>query len=457
MGRMSGPRDKVHFIGVAGTGMSALAQLRAFEGCMVSGSDRLADRGDLGETGKRLAAAGVTLCAQDGSGVAKDTARVVMSTAIEKDNLDLQRAADLGVRVVHRADELADVARERRTLAVAGTSGKSTVTAMLFHILEAAGRAPSLVTGANLASLRSQGLLGNAWLGKSDLLVIEADESDGTIDRYAPHLGLLLNVSKDHKDMSELLALFAGFKARSERFVVNADAAGLEGFREGSETFGFKHGALRGERLELGAEESRFLIEGVHFSIPLAGLYNAENALAAVAAARVLGVTLGDCAAALATYAGIGRRFEKIGDSGGVAVYDDYAHNPEKVRAALAAAHLKARRVLAVFQLHGFAPARFLKNELLDAFAEALGPQDILWLPDIYYVGGTTAKDISARDYAAALKARGKDARYLGDRRAILSQAAAAAKPGDLLLVMGARDSTLSDFALELLRGLDRH
>jgi UDP-N-acetylmuramate--alanine ligase len=453
---MSGAPQKIHFVGVAGTGMSALAQLRAAEGCVVTGSDRQADGGGMGETGRRLEAAGVTVFPQDGSGIDRATTRVVVSTAIEKDNLDLARAAEFGVPVVHRADELGAVAGARRTIAVAGTSGKSTVTAMIFHILESAGKKPSLVTGAALPSVRRKGLIGNAWLGTSDLLVIEADESDGTIDRYKPHLGLLLNISKDHKEMPELLALFAVFKARSDTFVLNADASGLDSFLPGAKTFGFKAGELRADRLELSAEACRFFVKDVEFRIPMTGGYNAENALAAAAAAAEIGVSLEESAAALATFAGVARRFELVGTAAGVTVIDDFAHNPEKVRAALGAAHLRAARVLAVFQLHGFAPARFLKKEFIAAFTESLRDDDLIFFPDIYYAGGTAAKDISARDYAEALTTAGRSAVYAPDRSALSDEIASRARPGDLVLSMGARDPSLSDFAHQILAALKR-
>lgn len=454
---MGETRPKLHFVGVAGTGMSALAQLRAAEGCAVTGSDRQADGGSLGETGRRLEAAGVRLYPQDGSGVAAGTTRVIVSTAIEKDNADLARAARLGVPVVHRADELGAVAGARRTIAVAGTSGKSTVTAMIFHILESAGRAPSLVTGAALPSLRAKGLLGNAWLGASDLLVIEADESDGTIDRYKPHLGVLLNVSKDHKELSELLSLFRGFRERSELFVLNHDADALSPFRDRSLTFGFKAGARwRATDLSLTPDASEFTLDGARFRVPLIGAYNAENALAATAAALALGVPRDACAAALRTFSGVARRFELVGEAGGVAVIDDFAHNPEKVKAALAAAHLRAKRVLAVFQLHGFAPARFLKDEFIAAFKEAMGPDDAAWFPDIYYAGGTAAKDISAERYADELTALGIKATYAPQRERIPDEIASLARQGDLVLVMGARDPSLSELASRILAALKR-
>ncbi|MDE2490055.1 MAG: UDP-N-acetylmuramate--alanine ligase, partial [Elusimicrobia bacterium] len=406
---------RVHYAGVCGTGMSALAQFDALQGLSVSGSDRAADRGEAKNLVARLEKVGVRVLPQDGSGVSKD-ATLVVSTAIEADNKDVTRAKLLGARIVHRADYLAALADARRTAAVAGTSGKSTTTAMLFEILRAAGLGPSLISGANLPSLRAAGLVGNAWLGTAGPLVIEADESDGTLTRYRPELGLLLNVSKDHKEMSELLALFREFRRRSKSFVVGADARGLEEFRAGARTYGFGAGDLRGTDLAVGPRGSRFRAGGVLFELKVPGAYNAENALAAIAAARELGAPLDAAAAALRDFGGVGRRFEVVGEARGVEVVDDFAHNPEKVRAVLGAARLRAKRVLAVFQLHGFAPARFMKAEFLDAFAESLGPADVLWLPDIYYVGGTAAKDVSAAEYADALAARGAAARYRPDR-----------------------------------------
>jgi UDP-N-acetylmuramate--alanine ligase len=445
---------KVHFVGVAGTGMSALAQLRAFAGDAVTGSDRLADQSGLGPERARLEAAGIKIFPQDGSGLAAGTERVVVSTAIERDNRDLARAAELGAPVVHRADELAELAARHRTVAIAGTSGKSTVTAMTWHILQETNREPSLATGANLLSLRKRGLVGNAWKGESDLLVMEADESDGTLTRYAAEVGVLLNISKDHKELAELESLFRTFREKSRRFVACADASALAGFWKGSRTYGFSAGDLRGSGLELTRDASTFVVADATVRVPAPGLHNAENALAAIAACEALGVPVADAAAALGTFGGVGRRFEVVGAARGVEVIDDFAHNPEKVRAVLAAARLRARRVLAVFQLHGFAPARFLKDEFLSAFTDSLGPDDRLWLPDIYYVGGTAAKDVSAADYADTLTRRGRWARNVGSRAEIARQIAVEARAGDVVLVLGARDPSLSGFAADILKGL---
>ncbi|MFH1725524.1 MAG: Mur ligase family protein [Elusimicrobiota bacterium] len=453
---MADTKDKVHFVGIGGCGMSALAQFHAMGGGEASGSDRLLDRGQIADLRERLEALGVRLVAQDGSGIDSGTREVVASTAVEDSNRDVARARELGIPVVLRADALARHVAGHRTLAVAGTSGKSTVTAMAYEILEVGGLGPSLITGAPLNRLVDKGLIGNAFRGDSDLLVAEADESDGMLPKYEPWIGLLLNLGKDHKEVSEIRDMFLKLRSRSRRFVVNADAANLAELREGSVSFGFSGGSVRGRDLKTGPRGSTFSVDGVRFEVPLPGRHNAENALAAAAACIEAGVALETAAGALARYRGVARRFEAVGTSDGVEVIDDYAHNPDKVKAALAAAHLRAGRVLAVYQPHGFGPTRFLKAEFIEAFAAALGPSDVLWLSEIYYAGGTAVRDITSDDIAAPLRSRGVDARYAPDREAVAGEIARAARPGDVVLVLGARDPTLGAYARRILEALRR-
>lgn len=445
--------DRQHFVGLAGGGMSALAQYAALGGAEVSGSDRLFDAGGGGELRAALERAGIRAYPQDGSGV-PGAGSVLVSTAIEDDNAELARARALGIPIRHRTDALAEEVARRRTVAVAGTSGKSTVTAMIYEILAADGRDPSLITGAPLPSLSARGLVGNAARGRSELLVIEADESDGTLPKYRPAVGVLLNMGKDHKELAELHELFAGFRARAGHFVLNADAQNLSGLSAGAATFGFRTGELRGSGLTLEPARCSFTVDGTRIELPWPGRHNAENALAAIAACRALGVPVAACARALARFGGVARRFQSVGRAGGVEVIDDFAHNPDKVRAALAAAHLRSPRVLCVFQPHGFFPARFMRAELIDAFADSLGPADILWMPAIYYAGGTAAKDIDSGRIAGPVRERGRDARYVPDRAAIIPELAAEARPGDLALVLGARDPGLPEFARALLAAL---
>ena len=340
-----------------------------------------------------------------------------------------------------------------RTIAVTGTSGKSTVVAMIFEILEAAGRGPSVITGGALIALQKRGLTGNAFRGKSDLLVVEADESDGSLVNYRPAVGVFLNLTKDHLEVSALRDIFLKFRANVTTALVNADDAALADIHADS-SFGLSSGSIHAEDLQLSAAGSTFRVKDVSFKLPVPGRHNAENAVAAIAACTNEGVSLADCSRALASFQGVARRFQSLGSARGAEVVDDFAHNPAKIAATMTAAHLRARRILAVYQPHGFAPTRHLKNELIAAFAEGLRPEDRLWLPDIYYVGGTASKDISSRDVVDPLRAKGLNALHIPERAAIVALITAEAKAGDLVLVMGARDPSLSDFALAILTAL---
>ena len=189
----------IHFTGIFGTGMSALAQYLRFQGITVSGSDRLLGSEDTASIRQSLEGLGCTIVRQDGSGICADTDVICVSTAIEESNPDIAAARTRGLPIIHRSDLLAAIIASERTIAVAGTSGKSTVTAMIFEFLTACGKSPSLISGAPLLRLERQGLIGNAYSGGSDLLVVEADESDGTLVKYSPEIAVILNISKDHK------------------------------------------------------------------------------------------------------------------------------------------------------------------------------------------------------------------------------------------------------------------
>jgi UDP-N-acetylmuramate--alanine ligase len=444
---------RIHFSGIGGFGMSALAQIHAMDGSPATGSDRLFDQGGNQVLKAKLEALGIRLFAQDGGAITEETGLAVLSTAIEGDNPEVAAAKRLGVPLMHRSELLAQHVAGLRTIAVTGTSGKSTVAAMIFEILEAAGRSPSIITGGNLIALQKRGFFGNAFRGKSGLLVIEADESDGSLLNYKPAVGVFLNLTKDHKEVPVMREILRKFRDNVRTALVNADDPNLSGFG-GDSTFGVKNGKVQAEITGLAAGGSRFRVGGEEFVLPLPGRHNVENAVAAVAAAVNEGVSLVGCRRALACYQGVARRFQSLGQVRGVEVVDDFAHNPAKVAAALAAAQLRAQRILAVYQPHGFAPTRLLKDELIEAFASALRPEDRLWLPDIYYVGGTTSQDISSRDVVEPLLRLGKKAFHVPRRADIAAEVAAQAKAGDLVLVMGARDPSLSDFAHDILCAL---
>jgi len=445
------PMGRLHFAGVGGSGMSALAQFALGQG-PVSGSDRGFDQGQNARGRALLEAAGVAIAPQDGSGVGPDCAAVVYSTAVEDQVPDIREARRLGVPLLHRSELLAHYVGDRRTLAISGTSGKSTAVAMAFEILRGAGRDPSVITGGELRALQAQGLWGNAFAGGSDLLVIEADESDGSLVRYHPAVGVILNLQKDHKEMDVVAEMFRVFRSQCREALCVGDAPNLAEFAPGSTVFGPGEGAgLRCEDAAGTPEGSTFTVRGVRFRLPVPGLHNVENAMAAIAGCMSLGVSLEECAGPLAAFQGVARRFQSLGAARGVEVVDDFGHNPAKVSASLRTARSRGRRVLAVFQPHGYGPMRFLRQDFVEAFSRELGPEDKLWMLDIFYAGGTVTRDISSEEVVAEIRARGAQAFHAPSREWLIETLAREAREGDLVLVMGARDPSLTEMALAIL------
>jgi len=449
---------RLHFAGVAGSGMSALAQFVAMKGGRASGSDRSFDRGQRPDARRLLEELGVAIHPQDGSGLEGDCAALVVSTAVEEEVPDVAAARRLGVPVLHRSELLAHMVARYRTVAITGTSGKSTTVAMTFEILRGAGRDPSVITGGELVTLQREGRWGNAWAGASDLLVIEADESDGSVVRYHPALGVLLNLQRDHKELEAVADMFRAFRSQLREGAVVGEAENLREFASGATVFGVGADAeVRAEDVSLGAEGSIFRIGETTFTLPVPGRHNLENALAAIGACAALGVSLTAMVGPLAAFQGVARRFQVLGSARGVTVVDDFGHNPAKVAASLQAAHLRVGeggRVLAAFQPHGFGPLKFLRADFVETFAAELAPQDRLWFLEVFYAGGTATRDISSAEVVGDLKARGLAAEFAPTREWLVSRLAAEAASGDLILLMGARDPSLTDFAKAVLASL---
>ncbi len=446
---------RLHFAGVAGSGMSALAQFVVMKGGQASGSDRAFDRDQQQDSRQKLDALGVKIDPQDGSGLKGDCAALIVSTAVEDTVPDVAAALAQGVPVLHRSELLAHFAATHRTVAVTGTSGKSTTTAMIFELLRGASRDPSVITGGDLRVLQAEGLIGNAWAGASDLLVIEADESDGSVVRYHPATGVILNLQKDHKDEDVVAGMFQVFVQNVRESLVVGEAENLSEFRNGAIVFGFGGGAqVRAEQVETGPSSSRFSVDGISFELHVPGLHNVENALAAIAACHALGVPLGDLVAPLRDFKGVCRRFQVLGESKGITVVDDFGHNPAKIAASLRTAHLRAERVLAVFQPHGFGPLRFLRAELTETFTTELTSADQLWMLEAFYAGGTATRDISSADLVADLREKGCAATFANSREVLVEAVVREARAGDLVLIMGARDPSLTDLAKEILAKL---
>jgi UDP-N-acetylmuramate--alanine ligase len=433
----------VHFTGIFGSGMSALAQYLRFQGIGVSGSDRLLASEDTSLIQRSLEGLGCRIAPQDGSGVSAETDVVCVSTAIEESNPDISAARSRGLPIIHRSDLLAAIIATKQTIAVAGTSGKSTVTAMIFEFLSTCGQTPSLISGAGLRRLERQGLIGNAWSGGSDILVVEADESDGTLVKYRPEATVLLNVSKDHKTIDEIKTFFETLGSQSLWTASNADDPVLASL-PATVRFGRNDsGSWRPDHEELLPTSVKLYRNGMEYHLPLPGEHNLENLCAALCVCEHFGCEQAALADAVKNYEGVARRFSVTRTRQNVHVVDDFAHNPVKIAAVVRASRGLSERVIAVYQPHGFSPTRFLKDEYIATFQTAFRQQDSLYLLPIYYAGGTAQKDISSEDIIDGLGPVAFNAQALKDRDELLARLQADARPGDCVLLMGARDPSL--------------
>ncbi|HEX2683852.1 MAG TPA: Mur ligase family protein, partial [Ferruginibacter sp.] len=303
-----------------------------------------------------------------------------------------------------------------------------------------------------------EGKIGNAKVGKGDWLVIEADESDGSIVQYHPAIGLLLNVDKDHQEIDELMSIFGIFKNNSKKFIVNrSNALAKQLSQTVNQDFSSGDSSDAGYIAKNFSQEGfniRFSIRDVPFSINTIGHHNMENALAAVAVANQVGVELETCAAALKDYEGIYRRNQVLGNKGGIWVIDDYAHNPVKCAAAIRSCQPVAEKVVAWFQPHGYGPTRFLRADFVKEITAALRAQDEIWMSEIFYAGGTAVKDISANDLINDIKALGKNAYFVEDRNDFVEKARPHLSGNSVLILMGARDPGLEAFSKSVFESL---
>ncbi|HMI39929.1 MAG TPA: Mur ligase family protein [Sphingomicrobium sp.] len=455
--------NSTFFCGIGGSGMLPLACIVRASGGRVAGSDRALDAGRLAPKFDYLRSLGITLYPQDGSGVAEGMT-LVTSGAVEDSIPDVVRARELGLPHLTRPQLLAQLLNAaQRSVAVGGTSGKSTVTGMIGWILHALHRQPTVMNGAVMKNFVSPSSpFASALVGDPELFVSEVDESDGSIALYRPEVAVLTNVSLDHLAMDELRDLFSGFLGAARKAVLNLDdpeTRALAGFvpQENCIGYGFDSpGAdLVGRNLQLLPDGVSFTVDADGEQIPvklsMPGRHNASNALAALAATRALGVSLADGVAALERFAGLRRRLETVGAAGGVSVIDDFAHNPDKIAASLATLTAQPGRLLIMFQPHGYGPLTKMGDELADTFARGLRPDDQLCLPDPVYQGGTVER---ARGSDWLAQAIGGQARHIPERAAIGEALLGEARPGDRIVIMGARDDTLSEFAAELVSRL---
>ncbi len=458
-------RGKAYFFcGIGGSGMLPLALIVRAAGHAVAGSDRALDQGRTAQKFEFLKARGIALFPQDGSGVTDPDGVVVTSAAVEETVPDVKAARALGAVLVTRAELLAELFNAApQSIAIGGTSGKSTTTGMIGWLLHAVGRDPTIMNGAVMKNFVTPGTpFASAVVGESGLFVSEVDESDGSIARYRPKIAVLNNVTLDHKSMDELRALFTDFANKAEHVVLNLDddetariARALPAAKQVTYSLVDSNAQLFGSALTPSPEGIAFDVreggECAHVNLKVPGRHNVENALAALGAARATGIPLAEAARALERFAGIRRRLELVGTANGVTVIDDFAHNPDKIAATLATLHAFPGRLLVMFQPHGFGPLQKMRREFAACFAGNLAADDVLIMPEPVYFGGTVERAVTSENIAADVRQAGREAMAFATRAACGDRLIELARPGDRIVVMGARDDTLSQFAEELL------
>ena len=442
--------DRIHFVGIGGAGMSAIAKVLVERGSVVSGSDLKRSR-----AATVLEAMGVRLAIGHDPANLGDAELVVASAAIGERNPELVAARERNIPIITRGEALARVLEGSRSIVVAGTHGKTSTTSMIVSALHAAGSDPTYLVGGGLNDSGT-----NARAGRDDISVAESDESDGSFLLLHPHIAVITNVELDHVDhwasLEELRDAFATFLSQTDRdgaliLPVNEPdlAAGVaDGFR--TITFGPDGEAdlpadVAATRVTFGDGGSSFVLRTsdgeapVRLQVP--GRHNVWNALSAAAACMAVGVPVEQVAAGLGRYRGVERRFQRKGEARGVTIVDDYAHHPTEVRSTLAAAREGGwRRVVATFQPHRY--SRTLA--LAEGFGSAFGDADRVIVTDVYGAGEQATPGISGKLVSDAVCSAfpGRPVAYVPHRDELLAYLDAVLRPGDLLLTLGAGDVT---------------
>ena len=450
--------------------MTPLALIVKARGGRVEGSDRALDQGRNGDRYDFLRTRGISLHPQDGSGIRRGSQILVTSAAVEETVPDVQAARRVGAAVTTRAELLAQLFNDAALgVGVAGTSGKSTTVGMIGWILHRAGKSPTIMNGADMKNFTDPGSpFAGARIGDGDIFVSEVDESDGSIALFAPRTAVVNNISLDHKSLDELRGLFRGFIADAQTAVLNLDdeetaalAAGLKPGR--AVTYG-----LRAASADLAASalipapagivfqvKARDTGEAATVQLKVPGLHNVSNTLAALCVARLHGVGLAEAACHLGEFSGIRRRLEVVGAAKEITVIDDFAHNPDKIAATLRTLHAFPGRLLLMFQPHGYGPIRLMKNALVDCFARGLNDEDVLVMPEPVYFGGTVDRSVGSRELVREVERQGRAAFAFPDRAGCGDALVEHARRGDRIVIMGARDDSLSHFARDVLRRIE--
>ncbi len=459
------------FCGIGGSGMLPLALILHGQGAEIAGSDRSRDQGRSPEKFTWLESLGFKLFPQDGSGISSAEQTLVASAAVEDTVPEMIRARELSCPRMSRAELLATLFNAASLgIAIGGTSGKSTVTGMIGWIMTVVGRDPTIMNGAVMKNFVAEDApFASARVGQGGVFVSEVDESDGSIALYQPRVAVLGNVSLDHKSLEELRELFGDFLGAAGVGAINLDdgeTAALASRARSLVTFGIESaaamigvgpGSISEGPTSLAAtilDRRDYTTHALSLKVP--GRHNLANALAAIAGVNAAGVPVAEAVAALAGFNGLARRFDIVGTSpSGITVIDDFGHNPDKVSATLDTLKVHTGRVIACFQPHGYGPLRQMGAELAEVFTRKLDPDDLIILCDPVYFGGTVDRSEGSERIVALIEAAGGNAEYIAARGDCGARIVELARPGDRIVIMGARDDTLTVFARDLLARLE--
>jgi len=440
---------KIFFSGIAGSGVSAIAGFMADKGNIIAGSDRAFDLDPDNPLKKVFRSKGISIVPQNGSGIDRTFDFAVFSTAVEDDKPEVIKARELGILTKTRPEYLAEITSSFKTIAVSGTSGKSTASGLLAFLMNRLGLEPNFIGGGRVKQFKSDTHPGNSFTGKSDSLIIEACESDGSIVHYRPQHTIILNLSFDHHSIDETADMFKILAGNTqERIIINGDDRNLDGIPgKNALTFSIYNASdYRAEHITMHPLHSEFTVCKTRFTLSLPGEHNIYNALSCISFLSDIGIPIIDIASVLPEFNGIDRRFDIHMNEGDSFVIDDYAHNPHKINYMMKTVHMLSNKICFIFQPHGFGPTRMMKKEYINTFVDNLRTSDHLVLLPIYYAGGTAGKDISSEDLADEIIARGKSAEVIQDRDDIFK------KINDFrsFIIFGARDETLSNVAGKL-------
>jgi len=422
------------------------------KGHIVSGSDRSFDKNPDNPLLRLFRKKRIRIFPQDGNGINNSLDLVVFSTAVEPDSPEFIKAKTINIPIKTRPEYLSEITSSFRTIAVSGTSGKSTSSGMLAFIMKMLGLSPNLIGGGRVKQFKTDLNPGNSIAGDSDLLIIEACESDGSIVNYRPLHTVILNLELDHHAISKTARMFGTLiENTSGKVLINSDDRNL-GYMSLANEVGFSIDSpsrYKAEEVLLKPYGTDFSVSDIKFNISLPGKYNLYNALSCIALLSELGIPLRDICEPLKEFQGIERRFDIKLNDGKRLVIDDYAHNPHKISSLMQVIRTLRDSVCYIFQPHGFAPTRMMKNGYIETFSDNIRDKDHLIVLPIFYAGGTVQRDISSNDIVDGVRKKGKSS-DVSERDDVLKML----HRWKNYVIFGARDDSLSDFAEEIAKRL---